>query len=180
MRLRQLIKMIKTVLLKPKPPEQIMAERIADLRRRGVRIGEGCELYTTAFSTEPYLVELGNRVGISGGVQFLTHDASVWLIRPDRPNAQVLGPIRVGDNTYIGENSLILPGTTIGNGCVIAAGSVVRGTIPDNSLVIGNPARVVGRASLLKSCQTGFNRMLDTRHLPAKEREAVIRRHFGI
>jgi len=180
MRLSALIKKIEDFLLPAPSPEVAMANRIAALRQRGVRIGEGCHLLTTAFSTEPYLVELGNRVGVSSGTQFITHDAAVWLFRPERPHAQVLGPIRVGDNTYIGENCLILPGTTIGAGCVIAAGSVVRGTIPDNSLVVGNPGRVVGRASLLKGCHAGLDRVLDTLHLPPAEREAVIRRHFGL
>ena len=180
MRLSSLLKRIEDFLLGAQSTEVPMETRIATLRQRGVRIGEGCQVLTTAFSTEPYLVELGNRVGVSNGTQFLTHDASVWLTRPERPNAQVFGTIRVGDNTYIAENCLILPGTTIGSGCVIAAGSVVRGAIPDNSLVVGNPGRVVGRASLLKGCHVGLDRMLDTLHLPPAEREAVIRRHFGL
>ena len=180
MRLSKLIRKIEDFLSAPKTPAKAMQERIESLRRRGVRIGEGCELFTTAFSTEPYLVDIGNHVGISGGTEFITHDASVWLIRPERPNAQVLGRIRVGDNTFIGENCLILPGATIGAGCVIAAGSVVRGEIPDNSIVIGNPARVVGRASLLKGCHAGLGKVVDTLHLPEPEREAAIRRHFGL
>jgi acetyltransferase-like isoleucine patch superfamily enzyme len=180
MRLSQLIRKIKDCLFGAKSPARIMEERIEALRRRGVRIGEDCRLYTTSFSTEPYLVELGNRVAISGDVKFITHDASVWLIRPKRPRAQVFGRIRVGDGTFIGESCLILPGTTIGAGCVIAAGSVVRGNIPDNSIAIGNPARVVGRASLLKSAHERLNMVLDTRHLPEPEREAAIRRHFGL
>jgi acetyltransferase-like isoleucine patch superfamily enzyme len=174
------IRKIRGLFFGTKSPAKLMDERIEKLRRRGVRIGEGCQLFTNSFSTEPYLVDIGNRVGISGGTQFITHDASVWLIRPERPKAQVLGRIRVGDNTFIGENCLILPGTTIGAGCVIAAGSVVRGIIPDNSLVIGNPSRIVGRASLLKGCYAGLGKIVDTLHLPEPEREAVIRRHFGL
>ena len=176
----KLTRKIRDFIFGAKPPSKIMEERIELLRRRGIRIGTDCQLYTTAFSTEPYLVDIGNRVGISGGTKFLTHDASVWLIRTERPNAQVFGRIQVGDNTFIGENCLILPGTTIGAGCVIAAGSVVRGTIPDNSLVTGNPGQVVGRASLLKGCHVGLGKVLDTLHLPESEREAAIRRHFGL
>ena len=50
------------------------------------------------------------------------------------------GKIKIGDNVFIGMNSLILPGTTIGNNVIIGAGSVVRGKIPDNSIYSGNPA----------------------------------------
>jgi acetyltransferase-like isoleucine patch superfamily enzyme len=155
-------------------------EHVEALRRRGVRIGRDCKILTSSFSTEPYLIDIGDRVAVSGGAQFITHDASAWLIRRDRPDAQVLGRIRVGDDTFIGENCMILPGATIGSGCVIAAGSVVRGRIPDNSLVIGNPGRVVGRASLLKASQVRSGRVLDTLRLPEREREAAIRRHFGV
>lgn len=63
---------------------------------------------------------------------------------------------------------------------MIGAGSVVRGEIPDNSIVLGNPARVVGRASLLKGARALLDRTLDTYHLPEPERETVIRRHFGV
>jgi len=45
------------------------AAAVARLRARGVTIGEGCRIYTTEFSTEPYLVSIGDRVGISGGRQ---------------------------------------------------------------------------------------------------------------
>jgi acetyltransferase-like isoleucine patch superfamily enzyme len=190
MRLSDLIRKIENALFGAKKPKEVppapaprpetMEERIAALRKTGVRIGEGCMLFTTFFSTEPYLVDIGNRVGISGGTKFLTHDASVWLIRPERPHAQVLGRIRVGDGTFIGEDCIILPGTTIGAGCVIAAGSVVRGDVPDNSIVLGNPGRIIGRASTLKGAHALLNRVLDTYHLPEPEREAVIRAHFGI
>jgi len=51
----------------------------------------------------------------------------------------------IGDDVMISSRSIILPGTKIGKGVVIAAGSVVRGKIPDYSIVMGNPAKVVGR-----------------------------------
>ncbi|GAB6092839.1 sugar O-acetyltransferase [Furfurilactobacillus curtus] len=52
-------------------------------------------------------------------------------------------PITIGDNVWIGGSVTILPGTTIGNNAVISAGSVVSGTIPDQVLVAGNPARII-------------------------------------
>lgn len=53
-------------------------------------------------------------------------------------------PVVIGDNVWIGENVVILPGTTIGNGCVIGANSLLKGkNYPDNTIVAGTPARVI-------------------------------------
>ncbi|MCD8044533.1 MAG: sugar O-acetyltransferase [Tannerellaceae bacterium] len=52
-------------------------------------------------------------------------------------------PITVGDNVWIGGNSIVLMGVTIGNNAVIGAGSVVNRDVPDNAMVAGNPARVI-------------------------------------
>lgn len=153
--------------------------RIRFLRRQGVRIGEDCLIYTTYFSTEPYLVEIGNHVAVSSGVHFSTHDASGWLFE-EHPDMDVFGDIRIGDNTYIGINCTILPGTRIGANCVIGAGAVVRGTIPDGSVAYGNPARVIMKTSLLEQMLVHHRHRLDTRHFAAKDKEAVLRRHFGL
>jgi acetyltransferase-like isoleucine patch superfamily enzyme len=153
---------------------------IARLRARGVRVGEGCVIYTEFFSTEPYLVTLGDRVGISGGTKFMTHDGSVWRLRGERPALQSFGTISVGDDTFIGENCLIMPNTSIGAGCILGAGAVVRGTIPDNSLVIGNPGKIVGRASLFVEMLRESNDSMDTLTIEFEARRELLLRHFGL
>lgn len=52
-------------------------------------------------------------------------------------------PIKIGDNTWIGEGVVIMPGVTIGNGCVIGAHSIVNKSIPDYTIAVGIPAKVV-------------------------------------
>lgn len=52
-------------------------------------------------------------------------------------------PISIGDNTWICEGVIIMPGATIGKGCIVGAHSIVRGAIPDYSIAAGNPARVI-------------------------------------
>ena len=59
---------------------------------------------------------------------------------------EISKPITVGDNVFIGINTVILPGVNIGSNVVIGACSVVAKDIPDNSLVVGNPARVIKTA----------------------------------
>jgi acetyltransferase-like isoleucine patch superfamily enzyme len=159
--------------------EAMDAATVSKLRARGVQIGAGCRIYSMEFSTEPYLVRLGDGVCIAGGVKFLTHDGAARLLRSRRAMIQSFGRIVVGDNSFIGENAILLPGTTIGRDCVIGAGAVVRGTIPDNSLVIGNPGQIVGRAStFLYRLERGKN-TLDTFGLPEPERRSLILAHFG-
>lgn len=56
----------------------------------------------------------------------------------------MLRNIVVGSNVFIGMNCILLPGTNVGNHVIIGAGSVVRGKIPDYSMVVGNPAVIIG------------------------------------
>jgi NDP-sugar pyrophosphorylase family protein len=154
-------------------------KRVEALRKRGVRIGEGCWVFTNGFPTEPYLVEIGDHCAISRGVEFITHDAAGWLF-PDHPEMDVFGPIKVGHNVYFGINCIVLPGTTIGSDCVIGSGAVVRGNVPDGSVVMGNPAKVVMKTSLLKQVLINHKNRLDTRSLSPEEKEKVLRRHFGL
>ena len=155
------------------------AAAVARVRARGVTIGEGCRIYTTEFSTEPYLVSIGDRVGISGGVKFLTHDGAAHLLRHRRPMLQFMGRITVGNDCFIGENALLLPGTRLGAGCIITAGTVVMGEIPANSVVVGNPGRVIGRASLLlKRAEHGAS-AIDSFGLPEAARRQAIERHLA-
>jgi acetyltransferase-like isoleucine patch superfamily enzyme len=172
----------RTEQVEPKPAWMVDNERnIQTLRRQGVRIGEDCVIFTNQFSLEPYLVEIGDGVAISGGTMFLTHDGAAWLLRRrGRLAAQHFGRIVVGSDTYIGQNCLILPGTTIGAHCIVGAGAVVRGTIPENSVVVGNPGQVAGRTSMLLEMMDASPNTLDTYHLSGPAREATIRRHFGL
>ena len=56
---------------------------------------------------------------------------------------EIAKPITIGDNTWFGANVTVLPGITIGKNCVIGAGTLITTDIPDNSLVLGSPGRVV-------------------------------------
>lgn len=67
---------------------------------------------------------------------------------PVEPETRKLGmqfsiPIRIGNNVWIGANSVILPGITIGNNSVIGAGSIVTKDIPPNVVAVGNPCKVL-------------------------------------
>lgn len=117
---------------------------VAAARALGVTIGECCRILSSNFGTEPWLIEIGDRVTVSGDVHFLTHDGGGWLIRDERGRRYRYAPIKVGDDVFVGAASVIMPGVRIGDRCIIGAGSVVTKSVPTGSIVAGVPARIIG------------------------------------
>ena len=119
-----------------------------NLKLGGADIGIGCQIYdcekVCIDSTRPWLLKIGNYVRITRGCVILTHDYSLSVIR--RTYGEWIGEggqTIIGDNVFLGMNSIVLMGAKIGNNVVVGAGSVVKGVIPDNCVIAGNPARVI-------------------------------------
>jgi acetyltransferase-like isoleucine patch superfamily enzyme len=110
----------------------------------GVQVGKDCRIIGTNFGSEPYLIHIGNHVTITDGVKFINHDGGLWVLRHEYSKADYFRPIVILDNSFIGANSIILPGVTIGPNCVIGAGAVVTKSIPRDTIAAGVPARVIG------------------------------------
>jgi acetyltransferase-like isoleucine patch superfamily enzyme len=108
-------------------------------------VGEGCRIYSLVISSEWELLSIGNRVTVSSDVLFITHDGVGWLFADDQGRRHYsLARIEIGDDVFVGARSTIMPGVRIGNRCVVAAGSVVTKSVPDGSVVGGNPAKLIG------------------------------------
>jgi len=121
-------------------------KRVLMLRKMGVRIGEGCKIYSNVgFGSEPYLIEIGNNVRLTMGVKITTHDGGLWVLRNigKLKDADRFGRVKIGNNVHVGINSIIMPGVTIGNNVVIGCGAVVTKDIPSNSVAVGVPAKVI-------------------------------------
>lgn len=114
----------------------------------GVKFGENCWIRTRYFGSEPYLITLGNHVQVTDGVKFFTHGGA-WIFREKYPNIDFFGKIVIGNNVYIGNNALIMPGVTIGNNVIIAAGAVVTKSFGDDVIIGGNPAKEIGDCNKL-------------------------------
>ncbi len=114
------------------------------LRRDGARIGTGCRLLSYSLGSEPWLVSIGDDTLVSHGVEFITHDGGAWVVRDRHPRINAFGRVSVGRRCFIGANSMLLPGTVIGDRSVVGAGAVVRGRFAPGSVIAGVPARVIG------------------------------------
>ena len=112
-------------------------------REIGVHIGEDCFIPDKGcFSSEPYLITIGNHCQITSGVRLFTHGGG-QVLRDKIPDYDTFGKIVIGDWVYIGNNSLIMPGVTIGDNVLVAAGSVVTKSVPSRVVVAGNPAKII-------------------------------------
>ena len=120
-----------------------------------VHIGRYSSLYGPGILlfAKHHPISIGNFCSIAPGViiQEYYHDAqrlsthfiqqNVLKIQSEETVSK--GPIRIGHDVWVGAQSIILSGVTIGNGVIIGAGSVVTKDIPDNKLAMGSPARII-------------------------------------
>ncbi|MDB1123719.1 acyltransferase [Vibrio algarum] len=143
-------------------------------RESGVIIGKNCRFVGNInWGSEPYLIRLGDHVSLTN-VTFVTHDGGVWVFREAEPEIDVIRPINVGNNVFIGHACIIMPGVKIGDNVVIGAGAVVTKNVPSNSVAIGVPAKVLKnideyRASLDSSItQTKYLSSLEKKNISLK------------
>lgn len=121
-------------------------KRTKILRGSGASIGNNCEIYSdVVFGSEPYLISIGDNVRLTSGCKFITHDGGAWVLRNLKliDKGELFGKISIGNNVHIGINTIIMPNVKIGNNCIIGCGSIVTKDIPDNSVAVGIPAKVI-------------------------------------
>ena len=172
MRIKQVFKSFRNILMNKLQPLKF-AKKI------GVNFVEGSlHLYgRVAWGSEPWIITLGKDVYITDGVKFITHDGGTLLYRDRVPDLEITKPITVGNKVYFGNNVIVLPGVNIGNNVIIGAGAVVTRDIPDNSVAVGIPARVI------KTADEYFEKLqresLHLGHLQGEEKDRALMKHFG-
>ena len=140
-------------------------------RHIGVKIGKNCLIATRLWSSEPYLITIGDNVQVARDVAFFTHGGGL-VIRSIVPDYDSFGKITIEDNVYIGAHSLIMPGVTIGAGALVAAGSVVMKSVPAGVVVGGNPAKYI--CTVDEYIQRNLKYNLHTKELNAIEKREFL------
>ncbi len=123
------------------------------LKKNGVDInGKIKYIHHSVFldGTDYSKIHLGDKIVMSVGCILLVHDFSleagmIACGEGSENEAYFLKDVYIGNNCFVGAKSIILCGARIGNNCIIGAGSVVPGKVfPDNSIIAGNPAKIIG------------------------------------
>jgi acetyltransferase-like isoleucine patch superfamily enzyme len=147
----------------------------------GVKVGGNCRIIrpnSGTFGSEPYLVDIGDNVTVAKGVEFITHDGSLQIFRAKEPLIELFDKVTIGDNVFVGVNSVLLPGTTIQNNVIVGAGSIVKGILEENSVYAGVPAKYI--CSLDEFLTRNRSRFSYFRDLNAEDkRKAIIERFIS-
>lgn len=132
---------------------QIMGNLIFDKENANINIGKRVFISGSIIASKS--IEIGDDVLISWGTTIVDHnshsvsfslranDAVDWLAEKKDWTHVKIAPVKISNKVWIGFNSIVLKGVTIGEGAVVGAGSVVTKDVPAWTIVAGNPARVI-------------------------------------
>jgi acetyltransferase-like isoleucine patch superfamily enzyme len=136
------------------------------LQKSKVNIGDNCWIGPNCIIDGSSGISIGKGSQLAGFNAIFTHSSHISIrlcgekyisLNPDQRLGYIQKPVVIGDFSFIGVSSVILPGVTVGKGCIIAAGSVLKKSIPDFSIAAGNPAKLIG--STLDMDQSYFDKL---------------------
>jgi acetyltransferase-like isoleucine patch superfamily enzyme len=140
------------------PLNEMLTDRIE--KARFLRFGEGSSIYDSSLVIGDVLVgkntwigpftildgsgnlQIGSNCSISAGVQIYTHDSVKWAVSGGEEHYEY-SETSIGNNCYIGPNTIISRGVILGDCCIVGANSFVNRSFPPFSKIVGNPSRLV-------------------------------------
>lgn len=113
-------------------------ERLVNM---GMKIGENFKRLNNVIldPSHCWLIEIGNNVTLAPRVHILCHDASTKMFL----GYTKIGKVTIGNNVFVGAETVILPGVSIGSNVIIGANSTITHDVPDNVVVIGSPGEIL-------------------------------------
>jgi len=117
-----------------------------------LRVGDRVFINTGSVIISTLEITIGDDVAFASDVYVIDSNSHGMEGRPF-----VEAPVRIGDGTWVGARAMILPGVTIGKRVVVGAGAVVTRDVPDDSLVAGNPARVIRSLTYPAGCRRAWH-----------------------
>ena len=113
---------------------------IWEMQAMGMKVGKNFKADKPRIDVSHcWLISIGDDVVFGPNVYLLAHDAST---KPYLGYTKV-GKVSIGNNTFVGADTTIMPGVSVGNNCIIGTGSLVTKDVPDNTVYAGNPARFI-------------------------------------
>ncbi|MCT8249416.1 acyltransferase [Proteus faecis] len=150
------------------------------LKKIGVKFGNNCLINKqTNFGSEPYLINIGNNFYCSSNIQFVTHDGSINVIRnlyPEFKKHDLISPINIGDNVFLGINVIVLPGTNIEDNIIVGAGSIVKGHLISGHVYAGIPAKKICTLNEFKEKNKSV--FIETKNLSYQRKKKFLLKHF--
>jgi len=115
---------------------------LTDVKGATIKIGDNSRINGVYIHAQKR-IEIGKNCVIASGVNIMDTNGHNLISKNRTIGRDKASEIIIGDNVWIGLNAVILKGAIIGNNSVVSAGSVVKGTFPENSLIMGNPAQLI-------------------------------------
>lgn len=153
-----------------------------------LKIGKGTKVLTKLinFGSEPYLIEIGENCLITSGVKFITHDGSIMVplkkyedkkIEEVYGKYNIFGEIKIGNNCFIGIGAIVLPGVSLGDNTIVAAGAVVTKSFGENVVIGGNPAKII--STLDKNYNKIKKKIVEVENRDFNKRKKEIKKRIG-
>lgn len=123
------------------------------MHRQNIDLSDRCWIGPNSIIDGSNGVKIGEGVQIAGLSGIYSHSSHIAIrlcgnkyiqLEADERSGYIRDSVEIGDYSYVGVAAVILPGVKIGRGCVIGAGAIVNSDIPDFSVAVGNPAKVIG------------------------------------